>query len=94
MRSFWSYWCECMFYCWVAIFMSIGVYAVAAHVVSSEKIDGLSMRAMDIVEFNGHRYVVHHNYWSAAGDSFCHDPDCPCTKKNAVQKILDEVKVK
>lgn len=93
MRSFWSYWCECMFYCWIAIFMGIGVYAVAAKVVISESVQGSSGRTLEIIEFQGHTYVYLHNTWNSAGDAFCHDPDCPCIK-NAVQKILDKEKSK
>lgn len=71
--------------------MSIGVYAVAARVVSSEKIEGASMRTMEIIEFHGHTYVHYRNHWTSVGDAFFHDPDCPCIK-NAVKKILDGVK--
>ncbi len=93
MRSFFSYWAECMFWCWLAIFMGIGVYAVAAKVLISENIEGDSMRTMEIVEFRGHTYVYYRHHWNSAGSSFFHDPDCPCIKK-AVQNILDEVKKK
>ena len=91
MRSFFSFWCECTFWCWVAFFMGFGIYAVAAKVISSEEVEGSSMRTMEIIEFHGHTYVHYRNHWSSAGDAFLHDPDCPCIK-NAVQKILDKGK--
>ena len=76
-----------------SVMMIFGGSAIAAKVLLSEEIEGSSMKTMEIIEFHGHTYVHYRNHWSSAGDAFLHDPDCPCIKK-AVQKILDEVKVK
>jgi hypothetical protein len=59
-----------------------------AEIIQQEEFKNHSIQ---IVDFNGHRYVHLINHWSSAGNFFIHDPDCPCIIK-AVKAIQDRNK--
>jgi hypothetical protein len=40
------------------------------------------MVELETLHHNGHTYIRLNNHWNHAGDSFVHDPDCFCLKKD------------
>jgi len=89
MKVFFTVWFAMVFWVFAAFLAFQGTSAFAAHIVCSEQIGGESMRTMEIIEFQGHRYVHLRNHWNAAGSAFFHDPDCPCIK-NAIKQIKEK----